>query len=84
MLVSCANDANIKCKKSRLGLFGTTDASAMSERGLKSVSITGFDGAKCPEYLHTRYDTADNTSEFCIANAFEMCCSLLDKLDCGE
>lgn len=56
----------------------------MSERGLKSVSITGFDGAKCPEYLHTRYDTADNTSEFCIANAFEMCCSLLDKLDCGE
>lgn len=84
MLVSCANDANIKCKKSRLGLFGTTDASAMSERGLKSVSITGFDGAKCPEYLHTRYDTADNTSEFCIANAFEMCCLLLDKLDCGE
>lgn len=51
--------------------------------GLKSASVTGFDGRKCPEYLHTRYDTADNTSEFCIANTFEICCALVEKLD-GE
>lgn len=83
MLVDCANSANVKCKKSTLGLFGTTDASVFSKYGLKSASVTGFDGRKCPEYLHTRYDTADNTSEFCIANTFEICCALVEKLD-GE
>ena len=52
-----------------------------SQNGFKSVSVTGYDGRKCPDYLHTRYDTHDNVSETCIANAFELCCRLVQRLD---
>lgn len=80
-ILHCTENTDVKCQKSSLRLFGTTDSSVFSQNGFKSVSVTGYDGRKCPDYLHTRYDTHDNVSEICIANAFELCCRLVQRLD---
>lgn len=76
---SCAQDMNIPFKKRALP-FGHTDSAEFSKRGFSSVSVTGYN-PHTPEYLHTRYDTVDNLSEPCLANAFSMCVSIVEKLD---
>ena len=76
---SCAQDVEVPFKKRKLP-FGHTDSAEFSKRGFSSVSVTGYN-PHTPEYLHTRYDTVDNVSEPCLANAFAICVSIVEKLD---
>lgn len=75
----CADSANIDCKTKALK-FGVTDSAIFSQHGCASVSITAYN-EKCPQYLHTRYDSSDNTSATCISNAYAMACKILQKIE---
>lgn len=62
--------------------LGATDSAEFSRQGFKSASITGY-SQRCPQYLHTRYDSRDNVNEKCIAKAFATCVDILERVD-GE
>ncbi len=79
LLADCAKDAQLPFAVRGLP-FGQTDSAEFSRSGFSSVSVTGYN-PKSPEYLHTRYDTADNLSEDCISNAYTICVKLLEKID---
>lgn len=61
-------------------LLGVTDSATFSKRGFKSASITGYN-QKCPQYLHTRYDSRDNINEKCIAKAYAIALNVIKEID---
>lgn len=60
--------------------LGATDSAEFSRQGFKSASITGY-SQRCPQYLHTRYDSFDNVGDKCIAKAYEACVRIVDAVD---
>lgn len=60
--------------------LGATDSAEFSRQGFKSASITGY-SQRCPQYLHTRYDSRDNVNDKCIAKAYEACVRIVDAVD---
>ncbi len=60
--------------------LGATDSAEFSRQGFKSASITGY-SQRCPQYLHTRYDSFDNVNDKCIAKAYEACVRIVDAVD---
>lgn len=61
-------------------LLGVTDSATFSKHGFKSASITGYN-QKCPQYLHTRYDSRDNVNEKCLAKAYSIAIGVLKEID---
>ena len=60
--------------------LGATDSAEFSRHGFKSASITGY-SQRCPQYLHTRYDSSDNVNDKCIAKAYEACVQIIKAID---
>ncbi len=61
-------------------LLGVTDSAVFSKHGFKSASITGYN-QKCPQYLHTRYDSRDNVNDKCLAKAYTIVLGVLKEID---
>lgn len=61
-------------------LLCATDSAMLSNHGFKSASITGYN-QKCPQYLHTRYDSRDNVNAKCLERVYEIAVGVLKEID---
>lgn len=79
---NAAKELGIKCESGSIP-FGSSDAAAFSQAGLKSVGITAMDHNLQP-YYHTRRDTYDNLDEGCLADAFATMVKTIEDFDAGK
>ena len=76
-----AKEAGVPCRTGGVPLFGgSTDSSAFTQGGFRSVGITGL-SHKLEDYYHTRRDTWDNLNKEGLENCYRAVVTLLDQME---
>ena len=79
--LDAAKEAGVPCKKGMVPLMGgSTDSSAFTQGGFRSVAITGL-SHKLEDYYHTRRDSYDNLNEEGLENCYRATISFLKRID---
>ena len=81
MVTTAAKELNINCEEKVLGLpAGSTDASAFTQGGFKSICLVGMD-YNIKRFYHTRIDTYDNLNDEAIDKAYRICIKTIENLE---
>lgn len=83
LFAESAAELGIPCRRGWVPpMGGSTDSSAFTRAGFRSIGITGLDH-KLEDYYHTRRDSWDNLNEEGIENCYRALVRTMEKIDSG-
>ena len=81
LFLKASKEAGVPCRTGGVPLFGgSTDSSAFTQGGFRSIGVTGL-SHKLEDYYHTRRDTWDNLNEEGLENCYRATVTLLEQMD---